>query len=461
MTTIREVDIAVIGAGIAGIATAYYLCTEHAKSSVLLIDSRQPMSYTSAQSGDNYRNWWPHPTMTRFTNDSIDLMEKIALDSSNVLNMTRRGYALATRRGNIDDLIEDLHTGYGSAASELIRIHGGVSAKHYRAPDEGNWQEAPAGVDILVNQNLIRRTFVSFASDIANVVHIRRAGDISGQQLGQYMLQRIKQAGGKRMLARLRNIEKKQNFTLDIEAPDGAKRINAAIVVNAAGPFAQEVAAMIGIDVPIKNVFQQKIAFEDDAQAIPRQLPFVVDLDAPSMGWTDEERSLLADDPDMAWLTRPIPGGIHCRPEGGDRGKWVKLGWAYNANASDAQQELANDRYHDSHFPEIVMRGATALNPSLQQYLESFPGRWTHYGGYYPMTRENWPLIGPSGVDGAFIVGALSGFGSMSACAAGALCAAWIKGKPLPDYAGQLSLSRSEDEGFIAEIEKNASKGIL
>ena len=37
-----------IGAGLAGLATAYYLCTEHNKRSITLIDPRQPMSFTSA-----------------------------------------------------------------------------------------------------------------------------------------------------------------------------------------------------------------------------------------------------------------------------------------------------------------------------------------------------------------------------------------------------------------------------
>ena len=99
-------EIAVIGAGFAGIATAYYLCTKYKKSSVLLIDSRPPMSFTSAQSGDNYRNWWPHPHMVNFINYSTDLMESIALESPDVMHMTRRGYALTTRRTDIDDLSE-------------------------------------------------------------------------------------------------------------------------------------------------------------------------------------------------------------------------------------------------------------------------------------------------------------------------------------------------------------------
>ena len=63
------------------------------------------MSYTSAQSGDNYRNWWPHPTMTAFTNDSIDLMQSLAIETNNVFNMTDRGYVLASRRADIGELL--------------------------------------------------------------------------------------------------------------------------------------------------------------------------------------------------------------------------------------------------------------------------------------------------------------------------------------------------------------------
>ena len=82
-------------------------------------------------------------------------------------------------------------------------------------------------------------------------------------------------------------------------------------------------------------------------------------------------------------------------------------------------------------------------------------------GGYYPMTRENWPLIGPLGVDGAYIAGALSGFGSMTACAAGAICAAWIVDRDLPDYASQLSLARYSDTELVDELVNAPSKGIL
>ena len=120
---VDDMEIAIIGAGVAGIATAFYLCTEHGKRNVMLIDPLQPMSFTSAQSGENYRNWWPHPTMTAFTNHSIDLMERIAADTDNILQMTRRGYVVATRESDIDDLIEQLNSGYGEQGKDLIRFH--------------------------------------------------------------------------------------------------------------------------------------------------------------------------------------------------------------------------------------------------------------------------------------------------------------------------------------------------
>lgn len=61
---IESTDVAVAGAGSVGIAVAYYLVKKHRIRRVVLIDPRDPMSLASAQSGENYRNWWPHSAMT-------------------------------------------------------------------------------------------------------------------------------------------------------------------------------------------------------------------------------------------------------------------------------------------------------------------------------------------------------------------------------------------------------------
>jgi len=413
-TSDGQVDIAVIGAGIAGIATAYYQCTEHGKKSVLLIDPRQPMSYTSAQSGDNYRNWWPHPVMTAFTNASIDELDRLAKESNNVFNMTRGGYVLASRR------------------------------------DTGSENQ--------VRGDAITTDYTWLSNDIRSVIHIRRGGDISGHQLGMYMLEGIRECGGKFLRGAVTSIDAGHPFRLEV---DKKTTVEAEQIVNAAGPFANHIAGLLGESLPVTNLFQQKVAFEDRLGAIRRDMPFSIDLDAKTLSWTDEERELLADDPDLAWLTETLPGGTHCRPDGGPKGKWVKLGWAYNQQTSEPQEDLANEPTSDPQFPEIVMRGAAEFIPALRPYIDEPPARYSHYGGYYTMTEENWPLIGPMATDGAFMVAALSGFGSMSACAAGSLCASWMAGGDLPDYATALSAARYDDDALMQELANATSKGIL
>jgi glycine/D-amino acid oxidase-like deaminating enzyme len=449
-------EVAIIGAGNIGIAVAYYLVRDHGLRNIVLVDPRDPMSLTSAQSGENYRNWWPDRTMTAFTDDSIDLMEEIARASGNRINMTRRGYLLVTRRSNPSDLIEDLFVSYGEKAESLIRIHGPGNGKSYQPPLSADWQSAPDGVDVLTDPALIRANFPSLEPDAAAILHIRRAGSLSGQQLGQFMLEAIRAGGGRLVRGEVTAITGGSPFRLSVRTADGSVELAAERIVNAAGPFAGDVQAMLGEELPISCVYQQKVSFEDTAGAIPRTLPFAIDLDRQQLDWTEEERQLLRDDPATAKLTLPMTGGIHCRPDGAEDGKRIKLGWAYNERASDP----AAPEPQDAHFPDIVLRAASRLHPKLRSYIGRLPRGAHHYGGYYAMTPENLPLIGPSRTEGAYLAVALSGYGTMAACATGKLCAAWmIDGAPF-GYTDAFSPARYWD-GRVPEVMASAARGLL
>lgn len=452
----QSTQVAIIGAGIVGIATAYYLSTQQGITDVLLIDTGQPMAFTSAQSGENYRNWWPHPAMVAFTNRSIDLMEDIARNSGNRINMNRRGYALSTRDKNIDELLEQIHTGLGETANDLMRFHDRADSATYQPPVKPDWETAPIGVDILRNQELIRKTFPSYDPEVETVIHIRRGGDISGHQMGMLMLEAIRARGGKRLTGTVESILRAEHYMLEVATPEGTVTVCADKIVNAAGPFADKIAKMLNIDLPVFNTFQQKIAFEDKAKAIPRNMPFSIDLDGQLIDWSDDEREMLLEEPEFSWLAREMPGAIHCRPDGGDNGTWLKLGWAYNENPQPATwKPPLNDQ-----FPEIVLRGAARLNSSLKAYYGQLPRNTHHYGGWYTMTEENWPLIGSMGPDGAFMNCALSGFGTMAACAGGELCAAWVAGGDLPEYAREFSTHRYQDAPLMQRL-RDSNKGLL
>lgn len=449
-------DTLIIGAGIVGIATAYYLKKHQPDLNIILLDEGHPMALTSAHSGENYRNWWPHPVMTAFTDHSIDLMEAIALESDNQINMNRRGYTLATRSASPDQLPDELVAGYGKQASQLIRIHKQPGSNSYQTPLQKDWQSVPSGVDVLQNQNLIRQTFPSYDYNIQSLIHIRRAGDISSQQMGQYMLDYINSKSGMRITGQVAGIDQHNGFQARLKELEST--IKAERIINAAGPFINDIAKMLGTTLPVKNTLQQKIAFADSAAAIPRDMPFSIDLDAQLIDWNDEERELLAADTEVAWLAEEMPGAIHCRPDGGDNGTWVKLGWAYNETSTEV---LSRNPELYANFPEIVLRGAARLNPSLKKYYNRLPHKMHHYGGYYTLTDENWPLIGEMAVTDTYVVGAMSGFGTMAACASGDLCARQLLELELPDYATALSPQRYADKALMAELNALSSRGIL
>jgi glycine/D-amino acid oxidase-like deaminating enzyme len=99
--------------------------------------------------------------------------------------------------------------------------------------------------------------------------------------------------------------------------------------------------------------------------------------------------------------------------------------------------------------------------PSMRAYFDRMPKPMVD-GGYYTRTRENRPLIGPlPTVEGAYVIGAFSGFGMMASCASGELLAAYIAGAPLPHYAPAFSIERYEDREYQELLENRPSTGQL
>jgi glycine/D-amino acid oxidase-like deaminating enzyme len=107
---------------------------------------------------------------------------------------------------------------------------------------------------------------------------------------------------------------------------------------------------------------------------------------------------------------------------------------------------------------ETVLRGMATMIPALSAYRTRLPEPIVD-GGYYTKTVENRPLIGPMGPAGSFVVGALSGFGIMAACAAGELAALHVTGQNLPAYAPSFALDRYEDPDYRREIAELTDSG--
>ncbi len=441
-------DVAVIGAGSVGIAVAYYLKKLKPTLQVSLIDSELPLSLTSSVSGENFRNWWPHPVMKSFMDRSIDLLHQLNLEYGAIIN-SNSGYLLATRDSNPDALIENLQSTF--QGDNDVRLH--VSENAYKKA----LLSYDNGVDIIQTPSIIQGIYSDFDNSLKTLVHIRRGGSISANELGNRQLKFFRENNGRLIQADVIDIECGKAFNIKTKAGASVEIMSAENLVNVAGPFAQNISTMLGVSLPISNVLQQKIAFADTASAVDRAQPFTIDLDSQNIGWNEDERELLTQDSELAFLLEELPGSIHCRPDGGAHSNRIKLGWAYNNTQTNATRHPALD----NHFPEVVLRGAARINPKLNAYLDSFPQDFSHYGGYYTMTEENWPLIGATDIPAYYVATGLSGFGTMAACAAGELAALSVLGQDLPGYASALSLQRYTDHALMNEIAALQSRGIL
>jgi glycine/D-amino acid oxidase-like deaminating enzyme len=237
---------------------------------------------------------------------------------------------------------------------------------------------------------------------------------------------------------------------------DSGKCIDTPNFVNAAGPYLKEVGRMLDIDIPVITELHLKAAIRDSLEVVARDAPLLIWDDPQTLPWTDEERSFLAEDAETAWLTEPFPAGAHTRPEGTGDSQIILMLWDYREKAT----EPAWPPELDEGYPEIALRGLATMLPGMNRYFDKMP-RPQLDGGYYTKTRENRPLVGPLPVKGAFAVGAVSGYGIMSACAMGELLARHVTGAALPDYASALLPSRYEDSDYLNEIKFLQDSGEL
>ena len=390
--------IVICGAGIAGIATAYYLSRKYAQQHVLLVDRGMPMSLTTSKSGENFRRDWPHPVLRALISRSIDLMQELAALPDN------KGFALQ-------------RTGYDFVSHEDASLL-----------DTFGVDETDAGeLTVFSDAAQIRGRFPYLSPDTCKVVRVCDAGSMDVNALGTLLLSSAIKAGVsiKRVMISKVQYEPGHGFLLSFSGTSEPVRCEKFVL--AAGPFNSELALQLGHQLPLQNFLQHKIVIPDPASVIPRDMPFTILADAQQLTWSAEEKQLISEQPELRYLLDSFPAGLHIKPEGSDQ---IKLGWAYNRSPSSATWSPPTD----DHFASVVLRGASRFIPALKQYTDSIPTPLITYSGQYTRTADNLPMIGALDPGHLFLVGGLSGYGTMAACGAGELCAAIISGDCRASY---------------------------
>lgn len=415
--------ITICGAGIAGIATAFYLLKHNKDIEVFLIDKNQPMSFTTSKSGENFRDYWPQKNMRNFVSDSILLMKDL-----------RKEY------GN--DSFDMIHSGYNFVSHDSANPIFGASFQ----------KNAIAYLEEITAPNDIQTKHPYLDKGIKKVLKIKNAGNIDVYALGSLMLREAKKMGLKQVEGEILAIDNEDSrFKISL---DSKKTMTTDKVVIAAGPFINHIAKMLGFQFPITNTLQSKFIIPDPKNIIPKDMPFTIYADSQFLDWSKEEVQFFAAEEKYKWLLNRFPGGLHIKPDSGG----IKLGWAFQTKNVVPEWTTSSPDL----FPQVVLKGASRFIPKLAEYENDIPTPLIAYAGYYTRTNENWPLIGPTKMKNVFVIGALAGYGTMSACAAAKLCSGYISGSSeLPNYAKYFHPLRYQNDAIIKEMNEIKMDGQL
>jgi sarcosine oxidase subunit beta len=138
-------------------------------------------------------------------------------------------------------------------------------------------------------------------------------------------------------------------------------------VVDAAGPFAPNVARLVGVELPIETVRRQKVVLAAPGQVPPRA-PMTIDVD----------------------------NGAYWRPEAGG----ALAGWV---DPDEPPTPAAEDLPTDWDFPAVVMERLARLTPFWRGIAAHLKASDVHVSaGHYAYTPDDQPLLGPEEQVGGF-----------------------------------------------------------
>jgi sarcosine oxidase subunit beta len=184
--------------------------------------------------------------------------------------------------------------------------------------------------------------------------------------------------------------------------------ISTPIIVNAAGPWAGQIGAMAGIEVPIIPLRRQMIT-TTPLPELPSDFPFVIDF-AQSLYFHREGSGILT-------------------------------------GMSNPGEEPGFNQSIDEAWELIAMESAAKRMPMLEH-----AGRVAGWAGLYEVTPDAHPIFGATEIGGFYLVGGFSGHGFMHGPISGKLMAEIIlEGSSKTVDVSSLDLARFKEKRLIHE----------
>lgn len=364
----QSADVVIVGGGCMGAATAYYL-SRHGASRVVLIErDAQLGTGSTGKNAGGVRHQFSDPANIALSRESIALFERFEHEVGSPIDFWQDGYLFllssdTSQRQFAESVALQRSLGLDVAwltAAEAEAMTPGLDASGVRVATF-------CAKDGIADPNGVTMGFAKAAQ--AQGVTILRDTEVTGIDVVQGRVARVRTSGG-----------------------DIATRA----VVNAAGPWAAQVAAMAGVTLPV----------------VPERRHIFIAQPAPGASWDDA--AYAGRTPRSRIMVIDFDTTFYFHREGG--GLLFGMG--------DPTEQPGFDTTVKWDFLADVTSTAVRRLPALAD--ASVTHAWA---GLYEMTPDHNPVIGSLGVEGLYAIAGFSGHGFQHAPAAGRLLADVMLGR--------------------------------
>jgi len=378
----EKFDVIIVGAGVIGCSVAYHLAKLGCANVLLLEREDFPGTGSTSKALGGIRAQFSTAINVQMSLLAMKLLEEMEEEMRAQAGYVKAGYLFMT-----SDKQRFEHMRGAARFQQELGVSVAVLAR----------EEIAACVPFIKTEDLLGGTFGS------------RDGFIDANGLTNAYFTRACARGVQYLkLVEVQAFIKQNKRTVGVKTTAGD--FFAEFVVNCCGPFAQDLARLAGVDLPVEAIRRQ-VVITGPEHSWPRVLPMLIDSDTGLVMRRDGEAiALIYSNPEE-------PAGMNLK--------------------------------FDHEYIEIVAQKMLQRAPSLETAGFNHSRCWA---GCYEVSPDHHAIIGASGVPGFLLCNGFSGHGVMHAPAAGlALAEMIVQGRPSSIDLAPLALTRFAENRLLHE----------
>ena len=380
MLPTKTADVVIIGGGVMGSSAAFHLVSRGVKNVVLLEREQFFGTGATGRCAGGVRYQFSTEINVRLSIESLAMLDRFQQEIGQDINYRKCGYLFV--------LTNDRHVQVFRHNVEMQRALG-------------------VGTEWLTGDEVRRRLpMMSFPDALAGTFH-PDDGLVDPNSVVSGYVSAAQRAGAHCVAnALVTGIRVRSGRIEAVETPLGA--IETRIVINTAGPWADQVSRLAGVALPVTPVRRQWFT-TTPLPELPGDFPFVLDF-AQALYFHREGDGLLI-------------------------------------GMSNQKERAGYDQTVDEEFELENAEAAIARMAMVER-----AGRASHGAGLYEVTPDAHPIFGTTPVQGLYVVAGFSGHGFMHGPIAGRLISELIlDGQYKTLDVSMLDLARFEEHRFIQE----------